>query len=196
MNDFLTLENDIMLGKLPKGLPKPTPDFVLAGGSVRRWFLGEKEDSDFDYFIIGDHKIDEFILPEFKLIYKNKVNMTFNYHEFKVQIILLHYDSINDLLNSFDFCHCCFAYDGTNIHTTKNAIIAALRKHLRLNNVVPGYELDTLRRAFKYQRAGYSPCIGTIRDLALMCSKLEKPDIEKMIEMSPNGGHRNIIELD
>jgi hypothetical protein len=190
------LNPEDMLGKLPPDILIPNKRFVLAGGSVRRWFSGEKEDSDFDYFMIGDQKTEEFVPAYYEKTYENLVNVTYHYKDKTIQIIKLKYTSIEDLFNHFDFCHCCFAYDGSTIYATEDAIISTLRKHLKVNKILKGFELDSLRRAFKYQKAGYTPCLGTIRDLALSFSQLTETDINKIISISPSGGKRKIIRLD
>ncbi len=212
---LLELTKQEMLGRIPDDITVP-PGYVIAGGAVRRWFTGEKQDSDFDYFIVGDSisaiipdsvinpdsVVDPdtekpgLITPEHKLVYKNLVNETYRYKGHMVQLILKEYKDIKELLSSFDFHHCQFAWDGEHIYTTKLGIISAMRKHLSFNNAVDGFQLDTLRRAFKYQRQGYTPCIGTLQSLAGMFTNMDRKKLDEMVEMSPSGGRRRVIRYD
>ncbi len=194
MNEIINLEKENMKGSFPKEVKIPN-GYVVAGGSVRRWFMGEKQISDFDYFTIGKSQ-ESFIDETFKLKYENIINSTYEKDGRIIQVIKKEYNSVEELLNSFDFHHCQFAYDGKKIYTTKLAIISSMRKHLSFNNAIEGFELDTLRRAFKYQRQGYAPCIGTIQRLAEMLSGISKEKIQEMIQMSPSGDKRSIIRFD
>ncbi len=206
---LIELTKQEMLGRIPADITVPS-GYVIAGGAIRRWFTGERQDSDFDYFIVGDSisaiipdsvvdpdiEIPPLITPEHKLVYKNLVNETYRYKGHMVQLILKEYKDIEELLNSFDFHHCQFAWDGTTIYTTKLGIISSMRKHLSFNNAVEGFQLDTLRRAFKYQHQGYTPCIGTLQSLASMFTGMDKKKLDEMVEMSPSGGKRRVIRYD
>ena len=172
------------------------PDgFVIAGGSIRRWFTGEKQDSDFDYFRIDGEENYKLSIDGISEIYSNQIQTTYSLDGKRLQSIKKRYVSVEDLFEHFDFHHCQFAYDGENIFTTKKAIISSLRKHLSFNNVIEGFELDTLRRAFKYQRQGFTPCSGTIADIAMML-KASDSDFDQQRIMSPNGGKKNIVRFD
>jgi len=55
---------------------------------------------------------------------------------------------------------------------------------------MPNFAADSLRRAFKYQTKGFTPCAGTIRDLATAFTTITREQIQAQVEMSPNGGKR------
>lgn len=191
--DFLELEKNEMKGYLPE-LEIPE-GFVIAGGSIRRWFLGEKQESDFDYFRVDDKKDWELPIKGLKETYSNRVQTTYKLKGKIIQAIKRPYSSVNGLFRQFDFHHCQFAYTGDEIFTTKKAIISSTRKHLSLNTIIEDFELDTLRRAFKYQRQGFTPCEGTIADIAIKLKNSDS-DFEKQKTMSPGGGKKSIIKFD
>ena len=47
-----------------------------------------------------------------------------------------------------------------------------------------------MRRAFKYQRKGFEPCLGTIRDIAEVIRTLNEEELKAQVELSPAGGKR------
>lgn len=188
---LIELKPEEMRGRKPNvKLPEGT---FYAGGCIRRWFTGEKQDSDFDIFKLQDN----IEIPEnWTKVFSNKVQTTYKVGTQIVQVIEIVYEDIQDAFNKFDFHHCQFAYTGESIFTTKRAIISTLRKHLSFNAVNPGFELDTLRRAFKYQRQGFTPCEGTIFDLGMMFQNTTQEQLEETVQMSPGGGRRSIVRFD
>lgn len=191
MSEILELTSEQMGGNFPKDIPI-IDGFVLAGGCIRRWFMREKQDSDFDYFQIDDVEIPKLGTPVLDI----RMAVTYEVNGRFLQFIKRRYESVEDILESFDFHHCQFAYDGKKIWTTKEALISTPRKHLSFNTVQSGFELDTLRRAFKYQRQGYTPCIGTLNSLAKMFQKISNKKLEEITTMSPSGGRRSVIRFD
>lgn len=191
--DLIELQKEEMRGYFPD---LPIPDnFVVAGGSIRRWFIGEKQDSDFDYFRIDGKENYDLGIDELTESYSTVVQDTYSLNGKSVQVIKRSYESVSDLFSQFDFHHCQFAYNGKEIFTTKKAIISGMRKHLSFNSVVDGFELDTLRRAFRYCKQGFNPCSGTIRDIANMLRDSEA-DFEEQTKMSPKGGTKTIVRFD
>ena len=96
------------------------------------------------------------------------------------------------MLDGFDFNVCQFAWDGSKVFATMEAIVGALRGHLAVNKLQPGFEMDSFRRAFKYQRRGFLPCAGTMLTLATALQSLTPEKIKEQVEMSPGGGKRFI----
>jgi len=188
----IVVDEKLMRGKKP-AVPYGNGWWV-AGGAVRRWFTGEKQDSDIDVFCADDESEKRFI-DEAKLskpTHKGDRVTTYG----KIQVIHLRFRSPAECINHFDFHHCMFAYDGDKVYSTTEAVCAALRKHLSINAVQSGYELDTLRRAFKYHACGYKPCIGTLRDMMTSFSKLTAETVEQQAQMSPGGGLRWNVRWD
>lgn len=193
MMELLKLQKEEMQGYLPK-LEIPE-NFVIAGGAIRRWFTGEKQNSDFDYFRIDGKEEYDLGIERLKESYSSIVQDTYSLDGKSIQVIKRQYESVSDLFSKFDFHHCQFAYNGDQIFTTKKAIISAMRKHLSFNDVIEGFEIDTLRRAFRYCKQGFSPCAGTIGDLANMLRDSDA-DFDEQVQMSPKGGTKTVVRFD
>lgn len=196
MGDRILLSKSEMLGDDPS-LPLGEGVF-LAGGSVRSWFCRDEKVVDYDFF---------FSSPQTLELYKNTHLLNVKVlrdEEFlfeclkdgkKIQLIKRFYpQTVDELFKRFDFHLCQFAVTNQGIWSTKEAILSVLRKRLSFNNQQVGFELDTLRRAFKYAKKGYSPCMGCLADLAK--SFQSGADINKQMEFYPDGKTQRIIRFD
>jgi hypothetical protein len=207
---IIKLDSQWMKGKAPE--IKVPSGFLVAGGAIRRWYSGEKQDSDIDVFH-GDPDRRKVLATEWESmkISSTKMNATYRIAGKIVQLIELDFpnDSYNidpdpeamecypeALFDKFDFHHCCWAWDGKHVYTTPEAIMTTERKHLALHHPQNGFEMDTLRRAFKYQRSGFSPCVGTLQDLVGMIRTAPDESLAHQIEYSPGGEKRKIIRYD
>lgn len=193
MADIIKLDANEMNGARP-GI-EPPDNFVIAGGSVRRWFLGEPQNSDIDLFRTDGKQDYDVEIVGAKRRHETVMAINYDMGKTRIQVIKKSYESVSDMFDAFDFHHCQFAYNGDDIFTTKKAIISAMRKHLSLNTINPDFELDTLRRAFKYCRQGFYPCAGTIGDLANALRDSDS-DFDEQLQMSPGGGTKTIIRFD
>jgi hypothetical protein len=110
-------------------------------------------------------------------------------------LIKLYRNTIEDLFDCFDFTICQFAWDGNDIFSTIEGVITTERKHLSVHKVQKGFEIDSLRRAFKYFEKGYKPCLGTIGELGKSLAGTELKEIEQQIQISP-GGNKRIVRWD
>lgn len=170
----------------------------MGGGAVRRWFTGEKQDSDIDIFFTGEKPLNNFI-EENKLI--NKIYETENAISFKknnqtIQLIKYYSPTPQDCIEKFDYYHCQFvSFEDGFIEATQEAIICALTKKLMVNNIQVGYELDSLRRAFKYYKQGYEPCLGCLKTIGESFVGIEQESLNTQLEISPGGGNR-ILRFD
>jgi hypothetical protein len=73
----------------------------------------------------------------------------------KIQLIkLVTYDSVEDILQSFDFTACMAATDGISIWFTTSFVKDVKRRELRLNKL--SYPIATLKRFAKYVVKGYN----------------------------------------
>jgi len=198
--NIIEINESLMLGKKPE--VQMVNSCWVAGGAIRSWFDREKM-SDIDIFFKNQEALDNFKntnslkTPSFS----TKITDTFILNEDNnskkiIQTIKIFRDSIESLFDSFDFTICQFAWDGTKIYSTIEAIVSVSRKHLAVHKIQEGYEIDSLRRAFKYQNKGYKPCLGTIRDLALALSKKQEVDITSQVQISPGGHVRGAIRWD
>ena len=192
--ELITLKPDEMLGQKPPFVP--VGGTWIAGGAIRQWFSRTEESSDIDIFAINEKSLldfkNEYLLsPYYKMTNKTKYQETWSNHELSLQLInIKYYANAHELLDSFDFTICQFAWDGKTIYSTKEAVISTLRKHLAVHRIAPEFAVDSLRRAFKYNQKGYKPCWGSLRDLANSLRVLTPEQIQQAVEISPAGGRR------
>lgn len=169
----------------------------IAGGAVRQWFTGREGISDIDIFFQNESALKSFIaqsLPSNTAPVHQTVNAdTYLKGEQVIQCIKLKYFvDIQELFDSFDFTCCQFAFCDGKIYSTVEAVVSTLRGHLGIHKIQKGFELDSLRRAFKYQKKGFKPCLGTMRSLAESFRDIQPEDLAKQTEISPAGGKRLI----
>lgn len=196
MKNIIILEEDMMLGEKPP--IEPVNDVWICGGAIRRWFNKEPT-YDVDVFAPKEENLNEYLTHLENKYELKKLNDNKNAATYKtetgviIQLIKFHYPTIEELFENFDFNICQFAWDGKNIYTTTEAVLGVFRKRLAVVKITE--PLDTLRRAFKYQRKGYTPCVGTLRDLGISFTEKTIEQINEMTEISPGGGKR-IIRFD
>jgi hypothetical protein len=194
---IVKLDKTQMLGQFPFiQVPK---DGWVAGGAIRRWFKGEEKLSDVDCFFQNKESLEHYIHVlngmGFTEINKHQNAISYSNEEYLVQcIIVKFYKDVTELLDSFDFTLCQFAYDGKEIYASSDGIVSVLRNHLGVHKL-EGNVTDSLRRAFKYTKKGYYPCNGTLQKLALALNGTTAQAINDSIEISPNGGRR-IVRID
>ena len=195
--DIIKLDPKLMRGK------KPTVSLVdgwIAGGAVRAYFNGEKT-SDIDIFSTSQEKMLENIksinTSNSDKIYETKTNITFNINGKVIQFMKLYHPNLESLFDSFDFTLCQFAMDKDgNIFSTVESVTSVLRGHLSVHKIQEGFQLDSLRRAFKYYDKGYRPCLGSISDMAKSFSSMSEEQVRNQTVMSPGGKIRNFIKFD
>lgn len=189
---LIKIHNDYLLGQKP--ILSPTSGVWIAGGAIRQWFVGEEKASDIDVFASSEEKIKEFISAKMVGAEKAASNDRLESFIYSGQIIQCikykYFATAEELIDSFDFNVCRFVWDGVNVYAAEDAIIGTLRKTLSVHKITEGLEADSLRRAFKYQRKGYTPCWGTIKALAQCFSSLSKEKIEEQVQISLGGGTR------
>ncbi|WP_293012247.1 hypothetical protein [Oceanicaulis sp.] len=174
-----------VLSKLPK-LSEKGP--WLAGGALRRTLLGVAPDSDFDFFFADKDQLDEFVsaLPK-KL---KKVRETDHHVHYcgpldggqkrDVQAIRFRfYDDAASVLDSFDFTICQFAFDGSTLTTTPEALFDLGRKRLAVHKVT--YPVATMRRLIKYSNQGFTACAGAMA--TLLRQTVESPEALEQLDI-------------
>ena len=193
---LVKIEEHLLKGVKPN-IDIKDPNIWIAGGAVRRWFSGEKQDSDIDILSSKKEYLDKFVMdmqlgrPKFS----TKTADTYIVDKTAIQIIKLYSNSPEESLDGFDFKHCQFFYTTEGVYATHEAIICTLRKHLAVHRIRRGFEMDSLRRAFKYHSQGYNPCYGTLRDLAFAIMQMDQSSMMQQIEISPSGGTR-VVRFD
>lgn len=195
---LIELAADRMRGKRPA--IAPGPGTWICGGAVRQWFCGNERESDIDIFGVSAESLSDFsnkiVQMGAREINNTPMTVSLDLGGKMVQVIQGRvYPTVESALDSFDFNVCQFAWDGSKVFATAEALIGTLRGHLAVHKIAKEFAVDSLRRAFKYQRKGYVPCAGTLRDLSNILRTLSEDDVKRAIEISPGGGKR-VVSFD
>lgn len=138
---------------------------VLAGGSLRTLVNPDDKVVDYDLFFIGEEieKIKNdlqqkiFDLGGKKMFQCKKDELrSFKLGEMKIQFISIQsikYNSIEELLNSFDINASRLAFDGERLYCFKESIADIFYNHISLHKVT--YPTATLKRIAKYWEKGF-----------------------------------------
>lgn len=159
----------------------------LAGGAIRRLVVGDKMDSDFDFFFKNKEKFDEFYIgikgdKNIEMVKEakneNNLQLVVNIlgpdgliHENIIyQLInISYYERVEDLLESFDFTLCQFATDGDSLYCGDTALFDSARRRIVVNKIT--YPVASLRRILKYSKQDYYCCNGCLTTFLLEASK-------------------------
>lgn len=170
------------LGRLPS-ISETGP--WLAGGSVRRLITSKAQDSDFDFFFRDQAQFDAFC-SDLKAsgavkINENDFNITFRLpasdpkpvdldtfegggSELKVQAIKIKfYETLETVLESFDFSLAQFGYDGERLVFGEWSLFDTASKRLVPEKI--SYGTSTLRRIIKYTKQGFTICGGGLANI-------------------------------
>lgn len=137
---------------------------VVAGGAVRDTLLGIRP-KDYDIFILQDYKewsfeqakkaVEPFLtdLPNLQSEFEwqsSKHFLIYNteWKSYNVQIMVTPARTVEELLLSFDWNVCMFAYDGIRLIQKEEIRNVGRGKTLKLYDVA--YPISTLRRGFKF----------------------------------------------
>lgn len=195
--NLIKLLSEEMFGDKP--IIEPTKDCWLAGGAVRGWFTGSEKLSDVDVFGVSADALKAFQserLTDFKEVGSNPNAVSLSNGKTLVQLIVGQpRPTVTATFDSFDFTLCQFAWAEDGIWATSKALVSTLRNHLEIHKIQQPFALDSLRRAFKYQRKGFEPCVGTLKALAEALQLLTPEEIATQVSISPGGGKR-IFQFD
>lgn len=155
----------------------------IAGGSVRRVLSSSKESHDYDFFFRNEEQLKKTVSQiKGELVKENKFNTLYNCGD-KVQLIIHNFfDSPEELIESFDFTICQFAFDGKNLYHGVFSLWDLGRKRLAINKIT--YATSTVRRLLKYCSQGFTACSGT-------CSS-----ILKEVSHNPSLVNEDIVYID
>lgn len=172
-------------------LQLPLPQFDLrgcwlAGGIVRDSVLGAKA-SDADVFGKNSEAWQSFLDANQRGKVSRAPKMWSFKAELPVQIILREYASIEACLDSFDYTICQFAFDGEFAWATEAALVDTFRRRLVVHKITKEFALDSLRRAQKYIKKGYTACAGTLADIGRSFRDVSEEELQKQMEYYPSG---------
>jgi len=163
----------------------------LAGGAIRDSLVGEKP-SDFDVF--GSEKaLRDFEVANFKDIrstFTNGIVTNYVLDGKKFQICYRNLDNPVSFINHVDYNICQFAFDGSVIYATAEALIGVYSKKLIVANIHKEHTLDTLRRMQKYIQKGYTICDGGLNRIVAAIRALNDEELAAQVSFYPDGKER------
>lgn len=135
-------------------------EVVIAGGAVRDALRGV-EPKDYDVFVLGHPWSEASKAETLALLANLPVVVPFAWHnsepylvgtvDFRgrlVQVMLNPAGTVNELLDTFDWNTCLFAYDGREFHQRTQLDELQPGRELRLQTVT--FPLSTLRRGYRF----------------------------------------------
>lgn len=216
----VTLENTT-LARLLKMVPTLTSEGPwLAGGALRKTVLGQKPDTDFDFFFKNEEQLNEFARfledhgnateiqstehaktylltvpddPEAdndvdEPVLIGKLTKPTKKQQFtadgvpgktaKIQLIhFKFYANAAEVIDSFDFTLCQFAFDGETLTYADFALFDAARKRLVIHKIT--YPVSTMRRLLKYQQQGFYACTGCLT--TILSDTIQSPELTQQV---------------
>lgn len=152
-------------------------DVYVAGGIVRRLIDNQSMNSDVDLFFNSEDSLNAILNKletlNAKLKKSNIFNSTFELDNQEIQLIHIdYYDSMEKLLDSFDFTICQFGIDNDRIYTNELSLFDLGRRRLLPHKIT--YPLASMRRVIKYTKQGFYACEGCL--VTIMSAAIENPD--------------------
>lgn len=141
------------------------PNAWIAGGAVRTFCQDLPIMSDIDVFFCNELEFNTFVAAYGgKEPTKSKFHTSFTVGKYQVQAICIRYfESLEDVIGSFDYTICQFATDGVDLIVGPYALWDLARKKLVVHKVT--YGAASVRRMLKYAKQGFTACQGTITTL-------------------------------
>lgn len=138
----------------------------LVGGALRRSILNKEIDSDLDIVFSSVEQRDKFHVELTSLGFiptERGTNTDWTHTDIKnvkVQSIYLrYYNNAEEILDSFDFTICQFAFDGSFLYCGEFALFDLANKRLVPHRIT--YPSASLRRIIKYVNQGFYMCSGS-----------------------------------
>lgn len=190
--------NNIFFNKI-KEMGVPPENYVIAGGAVRDYLVGEKI-KDIDIFTNSKEnarKLFDAMLarggkdlnPDKPLDDRPLYNVVFDSRWFQI-VNTVHYNpQSSETIDNFDFTVCCGMISMAGFSCHPNFFQDIVCKHLRVNKLIK--PLDSMNRLQKYNKKGYTACSGTILAIAKEVAKInfDNPD-ENTLVFYPDGSPR------
>ena len=143
----------------------------LGGGALRRTLAHMPLASDFDFFFRDADQLETFAagLEKAGLVKTRETAHHVQYsgylaaatREVEIQCIRFrYYETAEQVIESFDFTICQFAYDGEKLTCGEFALWDLGRRRLSINKIT--YPVSTMRRLLKYTKQGFTACGGCL----------------------------------
>jgi len=149
---------------------KFTDSTFLAGGAVRDMVQGYEPQNDWDLFFTNEvdcnKYLDSLVDDGARTIRENPQCVTLSYNDQIIQVIHLQYfDSMDQVLTSFDFTICQFGYEPSTklLYCAPFALWDLARKRLVPTKIT--FPVSSFRRMIKYVNQGFYICGGGIHDM-------------------------------
>jgi hypothetical protein len=199
---YSEISKDRLITKLPKfDFDGGKMNVVIAGGCIRDCLFGEKY-NDIDIFGLTKEGLDKFVelnlskVKGYRLVYFNDNLRTYKKGNVKVQIVYREYETLDSILDSFDFTVCQFMYDGERVLCNPDSLLDVYHKRIVINHIDSLFVLDTFRRVQKYIQRGYSICNGGIKEIMDKCRSITQEEYDENLEFYPNTDEIRIIRFD
>lgn len=143
----------------------------LGGGALRRTLAKMPLESDFDFFFRDADQLEAFS-ASLEKVGLTKTRETAHHVQFSgylaaatreviIQCIRFrYYETAEQVIDSFDFTICQFAFDGERITCGEFALWDLGRKRLAIHKLT--YPVSTMRRLIKYTKQGFTACGGCL----------------------------------
>lgn len=182
-------ELSLVLHALPWPPVGPTGPW-LAGGALRRMLSAKPQDSDFDFFFRDADQLLAFIegLEGSGL---TKVRETAHHVHYRghlaaarrdvdIQCIRFrYYADAAEVIDSFDYTICQFAYDGETLTCGDFSLWDLGRKRLAINRIT--YPVSTMRRLLKYTKQGFTACGGCLA--SILTETAQSPELLSQLDI-------------
>jgi hypothetical protein len=170
LHEFINQDSELV--RILHHLPKPNENGPwLAGGSVWKAIENLPLDCDIDFFFKDEIQYDEYLrkLKSIPYVYhvvtekKNDYNITFGFHIYErgynktipLQFVSFRLcNSLEELLNGFDFTVCQFGFDGQQLMIGDTALEDLKNRIIRFNNVANC--ANTAHHLRKYLEKGFT----------------------------------------
>lgn len=175
----------------------------IAGGALRDYFSGVPVKTDIDIFFPSEaehKKCSMYLLKNGgKVIWESDNGMKVIYNEREFDLVKFWFPDPQSTINDFDFTVSMLAIDCERVYCGETTFIDLAKRQLMLNKLQ--FPANTMRRAFKYYKKGFSMCVGEMEKLVLAIQEMPKPEKEEEQEnqnqtdapISNSGGRRGFF---
>lgn len=153
----------------------------VAGGSLRDYFSGVYQKTDYDLFFPNQEEYDKaykYFREQNCLVKWESDNGCKVVHDNKTfDLVKKFFSTPKETIDAFDFTVSMFAVDEKEVYFGDTSFIDLAKRQLMINKIT--YPASTMNRAFRYYKKGYSMCLGEMRKLFDSIQNMPKPEAEK-----------------